>query len=110
MNPQNHFTFPRSLAAVSFVNLSIHLVAVLVWCAFCGAAIGQTPQLTVNNYYQDDGHGNCIAWGGSDTACGNLAVTVSDDAMPGDYTYDLLCNPNIIRDGGNYLPISCATR
>jgi RHS repeat-associated protein len=104
MNPQNHFTFARSLVAVSFLNLFIHFVAVLVWCAFCTVASGQ---MTVSKYYQDDGHGSCITWGGSDTACGNLAVTVSGDAMPGDYTYDLLCNPDIIGDGGNYVRICC---
>ena len=63
--------------------------------------------LTVNAYYQDDGHGNCNTWGGSDTACGNLALTVAADAMPGDYTYDLLCNPDVIGGGGNVVRSCC---
>ena len=68
---------------------------------------GQTQQLTIDAYYQDDGHGNCITWGGSDTACANLVVTVNGDAVPGDYTYDLLCNPDIIGDGGNVVRTCC---
>jgi len=64
-------------------------------------------QLLVGKYYTDDGHGNCITWNGSDTVCAGLDVSVGSDAVPGDYTYDLRCNPDIIGGGGDTVRLCC---
>ena len=81
----------------------------LIWsCAVGGLAFAQgTQPLAINKYFVDDGHGNCVTWDGSDNVCANLAVTVSPDAVPGDYTYELRCNPDIIGGGGDYVRTCC---
>src|ERR1700736_3259533 len=81
----------------------VALLAVLT-CGFCAVAAGQ---ITISKYLNDDGHGNCAIWGGSDNVCASLDVSVGSDATPGDYTYDLRCNPDIIGGGGNYVATCC---
>ena len=98
--------FSRPLANGSPVIMFSRVTPLLLLVWLCGGAFGQS-QITVNKYYIDNGHGNCTTWGGSDTACASLSVAVSADAVPGDYTYDLLCNPDIIGDGGYTVRTCC---
>src|SRR5438309_5135571 len=98
--------FSRPLANGSPLIMFSRVIPLLLLVWLCGGAFGQS-QITVNKYYIDNGHGNCTTWGGSDTACASLSVTVNGDAVPGDYTYDLLCNPDIIGDGGNVVRTCC---
>src|SRR5438132_2319752 len=98
--------FSRPLANGSPLIMFSRVTPLLLLVWLCGGAFGQS-QITVNKYYIDNGHGNCTTWGGSDTACASLSVAVSADAVPGDYTYDLLCNPDIIGDGGYTVRTCC---
>ncbi len=102
MNPQNQTLSYRCQTSAVW-----RIFIALLFGGLGGSAFGQTQELTVNKYYQDDNHGNCITWGGSDDACANLAVTVTGDALPGDYIYDLRCNPDILGDGGDTVRLCC---
>src|SRR5258708_10831983 len=111
MNPTTTFTLPRRSADIRFAPpnwwrsgfVSMALIA-LIWCGFCTVSSGQ---ITISKYLNDDGHGNCNTWWGSDNVCVSLDASVGSDATPGDYTYDLLCNTNIIGGGGNTVRLCC---
>ena len=109
MNPPEHLASIANTAPTSHVvdHLRRIGISLLLWSAAHATAFSQTQTLIVDKYYQDDGDGNCVTWGGSDTACANLVVTVNSDAIPGDYTYELLCNPDIIGGGGNEVRTCC---
>src|ERR1700730_13426486 len=100
MNPFENFTRKCAFTGpyLLLLNKARPIFAVagllaLTWCGFCTVASGQ---ITISTYLNNDGHGNCSTWWGSDNVCVSLDVSVGSDATPGDYTYDLLCNTNII--------------
>src|SRR5438105_2591805 len=43
----------------------------LLLCGFADGGFGQTQQMTVDVYSEDDGHSNCTNFDGSNTACAN---------------------------------------